>query len=83
MQELNHFDDLSDFLASCVNKIRTSYPRFSSLQLSKRLGIPNSTFDRISKKEVQKPSFNYALKIVQEVCEEASAGQPLYSGQLS
>ncbi|MCF8060861.1 MAG: hypothetical protein K9K67_16270 [Bacteriovoracaceae bacterium] len=27
---------------------------------------------QISKKEVQKPSFNYALKIVQEVCEEAS-----------
>ncbi len=72
MQETNRFDDLSDFLASCVNKIRSTYPRFSNLQLSKRLGIPNSTFDRISKKEVQKPSFNYALKIVQEVCEEES-----------
>lgn len=72
MQEINRFDDLSDFLASCVNKIRSTYPRFSGLQLSKRLGIPNSTFDRISKKEVQKPSFNYALKIVQEACEEES-----------
>ncbi|MEC7276952.1 MAG: hypothetical protein VXV96_11585 [Bdellovibrionota bacterium] len=72
MQEINRFDDLSDFLASCVNKIKSSYPKFSSLQLAKRLGIPNSTFDRISKKEVQKPSFNYALKIVQEVCGEES-----------
>jgi hypothetical protein len=72
MQEISQFDDLSDFLASCVNKIKSSYPRFSSLQLAKRLDIPNSTFDRISKKEVQKPSFNYALKIVQEACEEDS-----------
>jgi hypothetical protein len=68
MQEASHYEDLSDFLWSCVSKIKKAYPRFSSLQLAKRLGIPNSTFDRISKKEVQKPSFNYALKIVQEVC---------------
>lgn len=68
MQEVNRFDDLSDFLASCVYKIKASYPKYSSLQISKKLGIPNSTFDRISKSEVQKPSFNYALKIVQEVC---------------
>jgi len=72
VQEVNRFDDLSEFLASCVNKIKSSYPKFSNLQLSKRLGIPNSTFDRISKKEVQKPSFNYALRIVQEVCGEES-----------
>lgn len=72
MQEQHHFDDLSEFLASCVGRIRKSYPKFSSLQLSKRLGIPNSTFDRITKKEVKRPSFNYALKIVQEVCGEES-----------
>lgn len=72
MLEASHFEDLSDFLESCVSKIKKSYPRFSSLQLAKRLGIPNSTFDRISKKEVTTPSFNYALKIVQEVCEDES-----------
>lgn len=70
MLEASHFEDLSEFLGSCVGKIKKAYPRFSSLQLAKRLGIPNSTFDRISKKEVQRPSFNYALKIVQEVCGE-------------
>jgi len=70
--DANHFEDLPEFLESCVNKIKDSYPRFSSLQLSKRLGIPNSTFDRISKKEVKNPTFNYALKIVQEVCGEES-----------
>lgn len=72
MLEANHFENLSDFLESCVSKIKKTYPRFSSLQLSRRLGIPNSTFDRISKKEVKNPSFNYALKIVQEVCGEDS-----------
>ncbi|EPZ50884.1 hypothetical protein M902_1246 [Bacteriovorax sp. BAL6_X] len=70
MLDANQFADLPDFLESCVNKIKKSYPRFSSLQLSKKLGIPNSTFDRIAKKEVKNPSFNYALKIVQEVSTE-------------
>lgn len=70
MLEAGHYDELPDFLGSCVDKIKKSYPRFSSLQIAKKLGIPNSTFDRISKCEVQRPSFNYALKIVQEVCGE-------------
>lgn len=70
MLDSRHFDDVSEFLQSCVSTIKKAYPRFSNLQLSKRLGIPSSTFDRISKREVQRPSFNYALKIVQEVCGE-------------
>lgn len=68
MLDSGHFNDVSDFLQSCVSTIKKTYPRFSNLQLAKRLGIPSSTFDRITKKEVQRPSFNYALKIVQEVC---------------
>jgi hypothetical protein len=72
MLEAGRFEELPEFLESCVDKIKKSYPRFSSLQIAKKLGIPNSTFDRISKSEVQKPSFNYALKIVQEVCGEES-----------
>jgi hypothetical protein len=68
MQKNNHFKDVSEFLASCVDKIKMNYPRFSNLQIAKKLGIPNSTFDRISKKEVEAPSFTYALKIAQEAC---------------
>ena len=69
----NHFENLPDFLASCVSKIKRDHPRFSSLQLSKKLDIPNSTFDRIAKKEVKKPSFIYALKIVEEICGDEKA----------
>lgn len=68
MLDAGHFEDLSSFLEFCVNKIKKSHPRYSSLQLSKKLGIPNSTFDRISKKEVKRPNFNHSLRIAQEVC---------------
>lgn len=64
MLEARQFDDLSEFLQSCVNSIKADLPRFSSSQIAKRLGIPNSTFDRISKREVKSPSFAHALKIV-------------------
>lgn len=64
MLEARQFDDLSEFLQSCVNSIKADFPRFSSSQIAKRLGIPNSTFDRISKREVKSPSFTHAMKIV-------------------
>ncbi len=73
MLDVASHDDLSIFLQNCVNSIREQFPRFSANQLSKRLGIPNSTFDRISKGEVKNPSFVYAMKIVQEARGESSA----------
>lgn len=69
MLNSGHFENVSEFLESCITTIKKNSPRFSNLQLAKRLGIPNSTFDRICKQEVKRPSFNHALKIVQEVCE--------------
>ena len=68
MLDTGHFEDVAEFLHSCVDSIKKNYPRFSNLQLAKRLGIPSSTFDRICKKEVQRPTFNHALKIAKEVC---------------
>ncbi|MCY4644166.1 MAG: hypothetical protein OXB88_06060 [Bacteriovoracales bacterium] len=68
MLSLERFEDLPTFLAECIVKIKQNHPRLSSLALAKKLDIPNSTFDRIIKKEVGRPSFSYALKIVQEAC---------------
>ena len=62
----NHSQDLSQFLAKCVNDIKNSYPWLSIVSIAKKLEIPNSTFDRIAKAEVKAPSFNHALKVVQE-----------------
>lgn len=70
MLEARQYDDLSEFLQSCVNSIKADFPRFSSSQIAKRLGIPNSTFDRISKREVKAPSFVHALKIVRSAMED-------------
>jgi len=67
----NHqFENLPEFLSECVRLIKKRHPRFTSIQLSKRLGLSNSTFDRISKSDVKFPSFNNALKIVREACGE-------------
>lgn len=70
MLEARQYDDLSEFLQSCVNSIKADFPRFSSSQIAKRLGIPNSTFDRISKREVKSPSFAHALKIVRSTMQD-------------
>ena len=68
MGELGNHKDLPEFLGQCVGKIKKNYPWMSSLALAKKLDIPNSTFDRISKREVKTPFFSHALKIVQEAC---------------
>ena len=72
MLDSSNFSDLPTFIGCCVSKLKESHPRLSALALAKKLDIPNSTFDRISKKEVKAPSFNHALKIVQEVCGDQS-----------
>ena len=69
--EIEQFETKADFLAQCAKMLAEKHPRSSSYcALSKRVGIPRSTFERIAKKEVQSPSFHNALKVVQSVCED-------------
>ena len=69
--EIEQFDTKADFLARCTKILAEKHPRSSSYSaLSKRIGVPSSTFERIAKKEVKSPSFHNALKIVQAVCED-------------
>lgn len=68
--DLNHVSDLKDFLSDCIRSIKKSYPNFSSAQLAQRMGLSSSTFNRIENREIRKPTFAYALKIVREACGE-------------
>ncbi len=68
--DLNHVSDLKDFLSDCIRSIKKSYPNFSSAQLAQRMGLSSSTFNRIENREIKKPTFAYALKIVREACGE-------------
>ena len=65
---LADFDDLPTSLSNAISAMKVRFPLLSVQALAKRLGIPNATFDRISKKEVKAPSFHHALTIAQEVC---------------
>ena len=66
----NHILDLKDFLSDCIRSIKKSYPNFSSAQLAQKMGLSSSTFNRIENREIKKPTFAYALKIVREACGE-------------
>jgi hypothetical protein len=64
------FTDLKEFLSDCIKSIKKSYPNLSSVQLAKKLDVASSTFSRFENREVKKPSFNHALKIVRAACGE-------------
>lgn len=66
----NHVSDLKDFLSDCIKSIKKSYPNLSSVQLAKKLDLASSTFSRFENKEIKKPTFSHALKIVREACGE-------------
>lgn len=66
--ESNQISDLKDFLSDCIKSIKKSYPNLSSVQLAKKLEIASSTFSRFENKEIKKPSFEHALKVVREAC---------------
>jgi transcriptional regulator with XRE-family HTH domain len=66
----NQFSDLKEFLSDCIKSIKKSYPNLSSVQLAKKLDLTTSTFSRFENREIKKPTFNHALKIVREVCGE-------------
>lgn len=66
----NQFTDLKDFLSDCIKSIKKTYPNLSSVQLAKRLGLSTSTFSRFENREIIKPNFIHALKVVREVCGE-------------
>ena len=65
---LLNINDLSAALSDAIGEMRAKYPLLSSQALAKRLGIPNATFDRLSKQEVKNPSLNHAITIAREVC---------------
>jgi hypothetical protein len=64
------FSDLKEFLSDCIKSIKKAYPNFSSVQLAKKLDLTTSTFSRFENREIKKPSFTHALKIVREACGE-------------
>lgn len=64
------FMDLKEFLSDCIQSIKKSYPNLSSVQLAKKLDLASSTFSRFENREINKPSFNHALRIVREACGE-------------
>lgn len=64
------FTDLKEFLSDCIKSIKKSYPNLSSAQLAKRLDLTSSSFSRFENREIKKPTFNHALKIVREACGE-------------
>ncbi len=66
----NQFSDLKEFLSDCIKSIKKSHPNLSSVQLAKKLELATSTFSRFENREIKKPSFNHALKIVREACGE-------------
>ncbi|MGZ3789726.1 MAG: helix-turn-helix domain-containing protein [Bacteriovorax sp.] len=66
----SQFSDLKDFLSDCIKSIKKSHPNLSSAQLAKRLNLASSSFSRFENREIKKPSFNHALKIVREACGE-------------
>lgn len=66
----NQFSDLKDFLSDCIKSLKKTNPNLSSVQLAKKLDLTSSTFSRFENREIKKPSFNHALKIVREVCGE-------------
>ena len=69
--EVEQFETKADFLAHCAKVLAQRHPKSCSYgALSKRIGIPSTTFERMAKKEVQSPSFHNALKVVQSVCED-------------
>lgn len=66
----DQFLDLRDFLSDCIRSIKKTHPNLSSAQLAVRFGISNSTFCRMENKEISRPTFLNALKIVRESCGE-------------
>lgn len=64
------FSDLKEFLSDCIKSIKKSHPNLSSAQLAKKLNLASSSFSRFENREVKKPTFNHALKIVREACGE-------------
>lgn len=64
------FSDLKEFLSDCIKSIKKAHPNLSSAQLAKRLDLASSSFSRFENREITKPSFNHALKIVREACGE-------------
>jgi transcriptional regulator with XRE-family HTH domain len=70
MNENETYSDLSQFLVGCVRSLKKRYPHFSDLELSRRLGLSNSTFSRLKNNDNKQPTFTNALKLVRAVCEE-------------
>ena len=64
------FSDLKEFLSDCIKLIKKSHPNLSSAQLAKKLDLASSSFSRFENREIKKPSFNHAIKIVREACGE-------------
>ncbi|HLE12152.1 MAG: hypothetical protein A2504_12090 [Bdellovibrionales bacterium RIFOXYD12_FULL_39_22] len=69
-------DDLLDktsaneFLRECLKQLKEDAGGVTTIHLSRKLGIPNSTLGRIENREVETPDFNNALKIVRAKCKE-------------
>ena len=55
-------------LKKCIRQIKDAQPNLSSLQISKKLGIPSSSLSRIENLDVEKPSFKHAVAILRAVC---------------
>lgn len=55
-------------LKKCIRQIKEAHPNLSTLQLSKKLGIPSATLARIENLDVVKPSFKYAIAILRAIC---------------
>jgi len=71
MRNIEIFEDLSTLLIKSINKLKKRYPRYSNLQIAKKLNIPKSTFDRYSKGEVNTRNSDYVIAILFEVYDQA------------
>ncbi len=70
MVNVDHFDDLGDFLNSCVGALKKRFPHYSATQLAKTVDVTQSSFNRVKNQNVDRPTFNTAFKIVRAACGE-------------
>ena len=70
MLDADHYDDLRDFLNSCIVSIKKSLPNLSANQLAQRVNVSSSSFGRIKNRQIKSPSFNIAMNIARAACGE-------------
>ena len=74
-------DDLStassacEFLRDCIKYLKRESGDLSTLQISRKLGIPNSTLGRIENLAVETPDFNNAMKIIRARCKDGTVNE--------